>query len=179
MADKYERNGIADKESFYYRSVYAGCSRCIDFLCSLPEWDGKNVGVTGGSQGGALTIVTAALNPKVTFCAPFYPALCDLTGFCHGRAGGWPKYFQKGKEADGAEKTLQYYDVVNFARKLKCPVFFSFGYNDDTCSPTSTYSTFNEIKAPKKLAVTPTSGHWRFPETNDEAMEWMGQQAKQ
>ena len=89
------------------------------------------------------------------------------------------KYFQKGKEADGAEKTLQYYDVVNFARKLKCPVFFSFGYNDDTCSPTSTYSTFNEIKAPKKLAVTPTSGHWRFPETNDEAMEWMGQQAKQ
>ena len=89
------------------------------------------------------------------------------------------KYFQKGKEADGAEKTLQYYDVVNFARKLKCPFFFSFGYNDDTCSPTSTYSTFNEIKAPKKLAVTPTSGHWRFPETNDEAMEWMGQQAKQ
>ena len=179
VADKYERNGIADKESFYYRSVYAGCSRCIDFLCSLPEWDGKNVGVTGGSQGGALTIVTAALNPKVTFCAPFYPALCDLTGFCHGRAGGWPKYFQKGKETEGAEKTLQYYDVVNFARKLKCPVFFSFGYNDDTCSPTSTYGTFNEIKAPKKLAVTPTSGHWRFPETNDEAMEWMGQQVKQ
>ena len=173
VADKYERRGIEDKDSFYYRSVYAGCSRCIDFLCSLPEWDGKNVGVTGGSQGGALTIVTAALNPKVTFCSPFYPALCDLTGFKHGRAGGWPKYFQKRDEADGAAETLQYYDVVNFARRLRCPVFFSFGYNDDTCSPTSTYGTFNVITAPKKLAVTPTSGHWRFPETNDEAMEWM------
>ena len=173
VAEQYERNGIDDKDSFYYRSVYAGCSRCIDFLCSLPEWDGKNVGVTGGSQGGALTIVTAALNPKVTFCAPFYPALCDLTGFCHGRAGGWPKYFRKGAEADGAAETLQYYDVVNFARRLRCPVFFSFGYNDDTCSPTSTYGTFNVITAPKKLAVTPTSGHWRFPETNDEAMDWM------
>lgn len=173
VADGYERNGIADKNTFYYRSVYAGCSRCVDFLCSLPEWDGRNVGVTGGSQGGALTIITAALNPKVTFCVPFYPALCDLTGFSHGRAGGWPKYFQKGPEADGAAQTLQYYDVVNFARRLKCPVFFSFGYNDDTCSPTSTYGTFNEITAPKKLAVTPTSGHWRFPDTNDEAMEWM------
>lgn len=176
VADKYERNGIADKDSFYYRSVYAGCSRCVDFLCTLPEWDGLNVGVTGGSQGGALTIVTAALNPKVTFCVPFYPALCDLTGFRHGRAGGWPKYFQKGNEAEGAEQTLQYYDVVNFARKLKCPVFFSFGYNDDTCSPTSTYGTFNEIKSQKTLSVTPTSGHWRFPETNDEAMEWMKRQ---
>ena len=98
---------------------------------------------------------------------------CDLTGFSHGRAGGWPKYFQKGDEAHGAAETLQYYDVVNFARRLHCPVFFSFGYNDDTCSPTSTYATYNEITAPKKLAVTPTSGHWRFPETNDEAMEWM------
>ena len=173
VADNYERRGIEHKDSFYYRSVYAGCSRCVDFLCSLPEWDGRNVGVTGGSQGGALTIVTAALNPKVTFCVPFYPALCDLTGFSHGRAGGWPKYFQKGDEADGAAETLQYYDVVNFARRLRCPVFFSFGYNDDTCSPTSTYATYNEITAPKKLAVTPTSGHWRFPETNDEAMEWM------
>lgn len=59
----------------------------MDFLCSLPDWDGKNVIVTGGSQGGALTLVTAALNEKVTMCAPFYPALCDLQGFRHDRAG--------------------------------------------------------------------------------------------
>lgn len=175
-AGGYERRGIADKDSFYYRSVYAGCSRCVDFLCSLPDWDGRNVGVTGGSQGGALTIVTAALNQKVTFCAPFYPALCDLLGFRQGRAGGWPKYFRDRQEAAGAELTLPYYDVANFARKLTCPVFFSFGYNDDTCSPTSTYAAYNVITAPKTLAVTPTSGHWRFPETNDEAMEWMERQ---
>lgn len=169
----YNRRGISSKETFYYRDVYAGCSRCIDFLCSLPEWDGSNVGVTGGSQGGALSIVTAALNPKVTFCSPFYPALCDLMGFLHDRAGGWPKYFEKQREEAGAEETLAYYDVVNFARRLKCPVFFSFGYNDETCSPTSTFAAYNEITAPKTLSVTPTSGHWRFTETNDESVEWM------
>ena len=177
VADNYNRRGIGSRDDFYYREVYAGCSRCIDFLCTLPEWDGRNVGVTGGSQGGALSIVTAALNNKVTFCSPFYPALCDLTGFLHNRAGGWPKYFQKGAEKAGAEQTLPYYDVVNFARTLKCPVFFSFGYNDDTCPPTSTYATYNVITAPKKLAVTTTSGHWRFPETNDESVEWMQRMA--
>lgn len=169
----YNRRGISSKETFYYRDVYAGCSRCIDFLCSLPDWDGRNVGVTGGSQGGALSVVTAALNPKVTFCSPFYPALCDLAGFKHGRAGGWPKYYENGDEAEGADITLQYYDVVNFARRLKCPVFYSFGYNDETCSPTSTFAAYNEITVPKTLSVTPTSGHWRFPETNDESVRWM------
>lgn len=177
IANNYNRNGIGDKDKFYYRSVYAGCSRCVDYLCSLPEWDGSHVGVTGGSQGGALTIVTAALNPKVTFCAPFYPALSDLLGFRHQRAGGWPRYFDNKTEADGAETTLPYYDVVNFARRLECPVFYSFGYNDDTCSPTSTFAVYNEIKSRKVLDVTPTSGHWRFPDTNDHSVEWMQHEA--
>lgn len=173
VAEEYNRNGIESKETFYYKDVYAGCSRCVDFLCSLPEWDGKNVGVTGGSQGGALALTTAALNKRVTFCAAFYPALCDLKGYLHGRAGGWPKYFKDGDEKKGTEATLDYYDVVNFARRITCPVFFSMGYNDNTCPPTSTYGAYNEITSPKTLVVTPTSAHWRFKETNDEAVVWM------
>ena len=174
----YNRDGIASKETFYYRDVYAACSRCIDYLCSLPDWDGRNVGVTEGSQGGALTIVTAALNPKVTFCAPFYPALCDLLGALHGRAPGWPKYFMGRDEEAGAEETLAYYDVVNFARRLKCPVFYTFGFNDPTCGPTSTYAAYNVITAPKVLAATRTNGHWRFSATNDESIAWMASQLK-
>ncbi len=173
IAHEYNRNGIESKETFYYREVYAGCSRCVDFLCSLPEWDGKNVGVTGGSQGGALSITTAALNPKVTFCAAFYPALSDVLGYKHGRAGGWPKYFRNTEEKAGAEQTLAYYDVVNFARLIKCPVSYSFGYNDNTCPPTSTYAAYNVITAEKVLETTPTSAHWRFPDSNEKSIEWM------
>lgn len=169
----YTRAGIGDRDSFYYKDVYAACARCIDFLCSLPDWDGKNVGVTGGSQGGALTLVTAALNPKVTFCAPFYPALCDLTGFLHGRAGGWPKYFLDREETPGAQATLAYYDVVNFAKRVKCPVFFSMGFNDPVCSATSTWAAYNAITAPKTLECTRTNGHWRFGASNDRALGWM------
>lgn len=177
-SDGYANKGIEDKESYYYREVYAGCARCVDYMMTLAEWDGRNVGVTGGSQGGALSIITAALNPHITFCVPFYPALCDVLGFKYGRAGGWPKFFQTKPEKDGAEETLAYYDVANFARIIKCPVFYSFGYNDSTCSPTSTRAVFNVIPTEKVLEVTPSSGHWRFLDSNDKALEWMKRQLK-
>lgn len=184
-SDGYMRRGMASRDTYYYKDVYVGCARMIDFLCSLPEWDGKNVIVTGGSQGGALTIITAALNEKVTMCAPFYPALCDLTGFLHQRAGGWPKFFS-GFYNDGkidipneqAVETLQYFDVVNFARILKVPTFMSWGYNDDTCSPTSVWAAWNAITAPKQKDITPSSGHWRFPTSWDKCWNWMKQQMK-
>lgn len=174
--EHYRRDGIEAPETFYYRQVYAACSRCIDYLCSLPEWDGKNVGVVGGSQGGALSIVSAVLNPKVTFCTAFYPALCDLLGALDGRAPGWPKYYLYRDEAEGTKRTVAYYDVANFAKKLTCPVFYSFGFNDTTCCPTSTYAVYNIITAPKKLVATRTNGHWRFNATNREALEWMNSQ---
>ena len=182
----YPRFNIHDPHTYYYKDVYAGCVRAVDYLCSLPQFDGKNVCVTGGSQGGALTIVTAALHPRVTCLAPFYPALSDMNGFLHGRAGGWPKFFRDEKtisEMEGASieeavHTLSYYDVVNFAKLIKVPGFYSFGYNDETCSATSIMSVINSVSAPKKVVITPTSGHWRFPITNMESIQWMKEQCK-
>ena len=182
----YPRFNIHDPHTYYYKDVYAGCVRAVDYLCSLPQFDGKNVCVTGGSQGGALTIVTAALHPRVTCLAPFYPALSDMNGFLHGRAGGWPKFFRDEKtisEMEGASieeavHTLSYYDVVNFAKLIKVPGFYSFGYNDETCSATSIMSVINSVSAPKKIVITPTSGHWRFPITNMESILWMKEQCR-
>jgi cephalosporin-C deacetylase-like acetyl esterase len=184
----YWNRGLASRDSCYYRQVYAGCVRSIDFLCSLPEWDGKNIVCKDGSQGGALSIVTAALHEKVSLVCAFYPALCDLTGFAHGRAGGWPKYFfAKSPEHrptdkvltldDKAEiKTLQYHDVVNFAHILKAPGYYYFGYNDNFCSPTSIFAMLNEMQAPKTVAVTYTNQHFSFDESRAQAAEWVMKQ---
>lgn len=177
---------LNNPDTYYYKDVYTGCVRAIDYLCSLPNFDGKNVCVTGGSQGGALSIVTAALHPRVTCLAAFYPALSDMNGFLHNRAGGWPKFFAsegsiKKMNNTPTEKvvhTLSYYDVVNFAKLLKVPGFYSYGYNDETCSPTSITAVINSITAPKKVVITPTSGHWRFPITNQESIDWMREQLK-
>lgn len=179
----YMTHKLDDKDDYYYKKVYLGCLRAIDFLTSLPEFDGKNVLVTGGSQGGALAIVTAALDKRVTAVSSFYPALADLTGYLHGRAGGWPHLLNANNIAQNNTpkklKTIEYYDVVNFARNLSVPGFYSWGYNDNVVPPTSVFAAINSIKAPKTVEITPISAHWRFAETNQKSIEWLKKQVKE
>lgn len=171
----YWINKLDDRDAYYYKRVYLGCVRAIDFIFSLPAFDGQNLAVTGGSQGGALSIVTAGLDDRVTALAAFYPALCDLTGYFEGRAGGWPhmfKNFDKDMHPGWAE-VAAYYDVVNFARQVQAPGWYSWGYNDNVCPPTSMYAAYNVIPAPKELHIALETAHWTFPEQRDWATEWL------
>jgi len=133
--------------------------------------------VWGGSQGGALSIVTTALDNRVKYLVSLYPALCDLTGYLHGRAGGWPHMFNESNAPfmakDDKIKVSAYYDVVNFAKSVKVPGFYTWGYNDETCPPTSFYSAYNQIKAPKELFLMQETGHWTFPEQQTKIQEWL------
>ena len=103
-------------------------------------------------------------------------------GFLHQRAGGWPKYFTDYSRdsrvnipQEQAVETLKYFDVVNFARRLRVPTFMSWGYSDDTCSPTSVWAAWNAITAPKTCDITPTSAHWRFSSSQQKCLDWMKQ----
>ncbi len=175
--DGYWNYNMDDKDRFYYKRVYLGCLRANDFLASLPQFDGRNLAVTGGSQGGALSIVTAALDPRVKWLGAFYPALSDVTGYLEGRAGGWPHYFSPGSvEVNNTKEKLAtagYYDVVNFARRLKIPGNYSWGFNDETCPPTSMYAAYNTITAPKSLFLALDTGHWAYPEQRDKMNDWL------
>jgi cephalosporin-C deacetylase-like acetyl esterase len=154
-----------------------GCVRANDFLTSLPEYDGTNLGVAGGSQGGALSIITAALDPRVKYLAAYYPALSDVTGYLKGRAGGWPHLFDKNNATYNNTKekleTIKYYDVVNFARLLKIPGYYSWGFNDEVCPPTSMYASYNVITAPKELHLVLETGHWTYPEQREKFNNWI------
>lgn len=178
----YWNFNVSDKDLYYYKRVYLGCIRAVDFLVSLPEYDGENLAVQGGSQGGALSIITAALDPRIEYLASMYPAMSDMTGYLNGRAGGWPHIFAGNNLAyfnyPDAIETIGYYDVVNFARILKTPGFYSWGYNDDTCPPTSYYSAYNQIKAPKEVFVIPETGHWTYPEQGVKAENWLFEKLK-
>lgn len=162
-----------NRDTHYYKRVYTGCVRAVDFLYSLPEFDGNTLGVTGGSQGGALSIVTASLDPRVKFLAALHPALCDYAGYLHKRAGGWPHYFRNAQPVANEVETLAYFDAVNFARRVKVPGWYSWGYNDLTCSPTSMYSAYNVIPGAKELHLYLEVGHWVYPEQQAERMEWL------
>ena len=69
-------------------------------------------------------------------------------------------------------KTIQYFDVVNFARQVKVPGFYTFGYNDMVCPPTTTYSAYNMINAPKELFVAETTAHYAYAEQWSAAWNW-------
>lgn len=170
----YQTFQLDDRDNFYYKRVYLGCVRAVDFLTSLPEYDGQNLAVQGGSQGGALSVITASLDKRVKFFAAFYPALSDLTGYLHGRAGGWPHLFRNDftNKPDKVEVS-KYYDVVNFARFLEIPGWFSWGFNDNVCPPTSMYAAYNVITAPKELHLFQETRHWMFPEQRTMALDWL------
>lgn len=175
-----------NKETFYYRRIYLGCVRANDFLTAREMWNGKDLIVMGASQGGQLSIVTAALDPRVTGLCATHPAFCDVAAELHGRAGGWPHPFmsdpvtgQPSLQGTPAKiATATYYDTVNFARRLKVPGFYLWGYNDEVCPPTSTFAAYNVITAPKQLAVEFEQGHSYPPEQgaaiNDWAIKFLG-----
>jgi cephalosporin-C deacetylase-like acetyl esterase len=175
----YGTFNLDDRDRYYYRRVYLGCLRANDFLASHPRWDGKNLVVTGGSQGGTLTITTSALDPRVTALAPNYPALSDLTGYLHGRAGGWPHLFKEEKDGHRTPakiRTAAYYDVVNFARRLQSPGLYSWGFNDEICPPTSLYAAYNAVTAPKRLLLALETGHFTTAEQDRAFRRWIDEQ---
>jgi cephalosporin-C deacetylase len=153
-----------------------GCVRANDFLTALPQFDGQNLAVTGGSQGGGLSIITAGLDKRVKFLASFYPALSDMVGYTKNRAGGWPHVFDKNNASnltDAKIKTSAYYDVVNFAKNVVQPGIYTWGFNDETCPPTSMYPTYNVLKSPKELVLFLETGHWTFQEENELMTNWL------
>lgn len=181
----YAHYNLDNKDTYYFRRVFLGCIRANDYLASLPNWDGKNLLVTGGSQGGHLSIATAGLDPRVTALALVHPAGCDVTGYLHGRAGGWPHMFRPDPKtgmnfhAQNPAKiaTTAYYDAVNFARLIRVPGLYSWGYNDEVTPPTSMFAAYNVITAPKALNLVLAGGHTNIPEEWAAIDEWLLQQA--
>lgn len=164
-----------DRDNCYYKRVFVGAVRSIDYIASLPEWNGTSLGVTGSSQGGMLSLVCAALDKRVTFYGAVHAAMCDHTASLKGVACGWPHYFYYNPKNIDQKKveTSRYYDGVNFARRITCPGWFSFGYNDDVVPPTTAYATYNTVTAPKELHLYQITRHFWVQEQWDEWEAWL------
>ena len=170
----YLNNGLDNRDNYYMKRVYLACVRSIDLLTSLPEWDGRNVIVQGGSQGGALALITTGLDNRVSACVANHPALSDMAGYKAGRAGGYPHFFRTaGMDTPDKLKTMAYYDVVNFARLIKVPTYITWGYNDDVCPPTTSYAVYNTLDCPKEALITPINEYWTSNDTEYGQLKWI------
>jgi cephalosporin-C deacetylase-like acetyl esterase len=170
----YSSRGMNDRDQMYFRGMYMRLMRALDFLTTLPEWDGKILIVEGSSQGGGQALVAAGLDPRVTLGLASVPAMCDHTGLVANQAAGWPRMLKldaDGKTDPAATQVVRYFDAMNFATRIKCPTIVSVGFIDKTCPPTSVFAAYNNIPAgvDKKIVMRVDMGH-AFPA--DLISEW-------
>ena len=117
--------------------------------------------MTGNSQGGGTALAVAGLNKKISCVVASVPALSDHGGWLKGRKSGWPDLHGYLKGA--ADNASAYFDVSTFAARINVPTLISVGYIDTTCSPTSVYSAFNNLKGKKEIFTMPKHGHSNDP----------------
>lgn len=141
-----------DPETSYWNGVAMRVIRALEFLKSRPEWDGKHITVTGGSQGGFQSILAAALDGDVTACHLNVPWFCDVSGTAL-QARNHSIFRPEWTEA------LAYYDGVNHAKRIKCPVTISAGLGDYVCPPSGVMTLYNNLNVPVKLTFIQGNTH--------------------
>ena len=160
--------GNKDRETSYFKDMYLRALRALEFMKSRPEWNGKDVIVTGYSQGGAQALAVAGLDESVTIVAATCPALCDLGGALAGRRSGWIMPSEAWRKKDGKLtengmkiiRTASYVDNANFAKRIKAEVYFSSGDYDTVCPMASVYVAYKNVPGKKSFTILKNAGHW-------------------
>ena len=147
--------GMVDRNTYSYRGFYMDACRAVEFLLGRSEVDGDRIGVTGHSQGGGLTISTAALRPEVKAAAAGAPYLCgymdsiELTdAYPYQEIADYLRLYPDSREQ--VENTLAYFDGINLAHRITCPIIVSVGLQDSTCPPETGFAMFNNIASDDK-----------------------------
>ncbi len=164
----YNKKDATDRNKYYMKGMILRVVRTLEFIKSYPEWDGKNLITHGESQGGFQSLVGAALDKDVSLCISCVPAMSDHLGYKRGNPNGWPYVIAMKDDkpiseefAKEAEKVLPYYDNVNFATRIKCPIWISTGLKDKTCPPSGVLAVYNNLPADteKHIYIEPKAGH--------------------
>jgi cephalosporin-C deacetylase-like acetyl esterase len=167
ILEKYRCFNSNDPEKIYFRGIFMRVIRALEFLKTQPEWDGRNLIVSGGSQGGGQALVAAALDPKVSFCVAYVSSL-RFTIF-DVQNNGWPKLKNGQPVSQSIVDLAPYYDIANLSKLIKCPCILSTGFIDTVCSPTTAYIAFNNIPSKDKRIINEISGgHGVSNETSTE-----------
>jgi len=152
----YPAIGREDRDTSYFLRMYLSCYRGAEYLATRPDWNRTTLLVQGGSQGGLQAIVTAGLHPAITVATANVPAGCDHTGAALKRTPGWPRWTTDDPRTVTAST---YYDVVNFARRVRCPVLVGMGLIDTVCPPGGVFAMYNQLTGAKRLVLMPGADH--------------------
>jgi cephalosporin-C deacetylase len=150
--------GITSPDTYYYRRVFTDAARAVEAARAHPAVDAQRVAVSGGSQGGGITLAAAGLVPDVIAAMPDVPFLCHYRRATEITDGNpyqeIVKYCQTHRNhIDLVFNTLAYFDGVNFAARAKANALFSVGLMDEICPPSTVYAAYNHYGGPKDIRI--------------------------
>jgi cephalosporin-C deacetylase len=153
--------GITSPETYYYKRVFVDAVRAVAVARSHPRVDPEKVAVTGGSQGGGITLAVSGLVPDLAAALPDVPFLCHFK-----RATTLVDTFPyqeivqyltiQRSQVERVYRTLSYFDGMNFAARAKAPSLFSVALMDQTCPPSTVFAAYNHYAGPKDIRI------WQF-----------------
>ncbi|MQS89196.1 alpha/beta fold hydrolase [Companilactobacillus mishanensis] len=177
------RGAIEGREKLFFKDVYLDVYELVEIIAGLPQVDDKRLYTYGGSQGGALSLVAAALNPKISFTAVIYPFLSDFKRVLElgNQDEPYDEFFRYFKFSDPFHtteaqilKTLSYIDIKNMAHRIKNPVKLITGLEDKICFPSTQFAIYNRLECDKEMFLLPEYGHEDMHvHVNDVVLNWL------
>lgn len=165
--------GLEDSpEKMLFRQIYLDTAQLANIVMSFPEVDENRVCTAGESQGGALALVCAALEPRIVKSAPVHPYLSDFKRYWHLDAQDEIKeYFRffdpLHEREDDIFTKLGYIDIQNLVKRIKGEVMLTTGLLDKVCPPSTQFAAYNKIRAKKQLLLYHDYAHEFYPQLND------------
>ena len=169
-------------EKMLYRQIFLDTAQLARIVMEMPDVDPNRVGIMGGSQGGALSIACAALEPRIKRAAPLYPFLSDYMRIweidqAKDAYKELQEYFRHSDPMHQRESTifekLGYIDIQFLAPRVQGEVLWGIGLMDTICPPSSQFAVYNKLTSPKKMVIYPDFGHETLPGWNDQAFQFL------
>ncbi len=171
-----------DPHKLLYRQIFLDTAQLARVIISLPEVDSERVGAMGGSQGGALALACAALEPRIRRVASLYPFLSDYRRVwemdqakdAYAELRTYFRLFDPCHAREEAVFTkLGYIDVQHLAPRIRAEVVLFTGLMDTICPPSTQFAIYNKLAGAKSMRVYPDFAHEALPGEPDQTYAFM------
>jgi cephalosporin-C deacetylase len=175
--------GLDDSpDKLLFRDIFLDCAQLAGIVMGLDYVDESRVGAQGGSQGGALTVACAALEPRIKRAAPTFPFLSDYRRVwemdqakdAYAELKTFFRHFDpQHQREDAIFERLGYIDIQFLAPRVQAEVLMGVGLMDSICPPSTQFAMFNKLKSKKHLSIYPDFGHEGLPGFSDQVFRFM------
>lgn len=169
-------------EQLLFRRIYLDTVQLARVVMSFEEVDETRVATHGCSQGGALSLACAALEPRIKRCVSVFPFLSDfrrvwemdLAKDAYAELRNFLRMFDPLHEREQEIfYRLGYIDVKNLAPRIQARVLMGITLMDSICPPSTQFAAFNAITSQKEVAIYPDFGHENLPGFSDRSFSFL------